>query len=50
MNELIKTYISKTHNILQFRQENSPSIPVIWGRLNYELETKDASLPIKFEK
>ena len=27
MNELIKTCISKTHNILQFKQENSPSIP-----------------------
>ena len=28
MNELIKTSISKTHNwVLQFKQENSPSIP-----------------------
>ena len=28
MNELIKTCISKTHNwVLQFKQENSPSIP-----------------------
>ena len=27
MNQLIKTGISKNHNILQFKQENSPSIP-----------------------
>ena len=26
MNEWIKTCISKSHNILQFKQENSPSI------------------------
>ena len=27
MTELIKTFISKTHNILQIKQENSSSIP-----------------------
>ena len=27
MNQLIKTCICKTHNILQFKQEDSPSIP-----------------------
>ena len=27
MNELIKTCICKTHNILQFKQEDSSSIP-----------------------
>ena len=27
MNELIKTCISKSHNILQFKQENSPQYP-----------------------
>ena len=26
MNELIKTFFFKTHNILQFKQEDSPSI------------------------
>ena len=27
MTELIKTFISKTHNILQIKQKNSSSIP-----------------------
>ena len=47
MTELIKIFISKTHNILQIKQENSSSIPT--HPQNPACQKKKTWLPYLFE-